>query len=375
MKKLILVLVLLLVGSVAQAKTDVVLSSDVYYYRSSFNDLQFDQEEERRLWQMVREAVTRQSLPFNLISDTSASRAGGLHQEADSERIYLLPVVMLSASMDSSYGRQGDRLYNSTVIAGITLAFAKLEENYNLGTAGGTTYRLLAAIPLVDGDTIGLVKFDNGRATNKRHTEISVYEKKRLFFTLVQNMLQKKFNFANANRILSQDVSKYTHDTYQVVGVDFSSPNARELFASPKSAQIVKYLIASYYTTAFQEKNHKIAFPPSIAGTGLVNSIVDGMTTYSLGSHTGEIILEVPTVQNTVTLDVTGLNSKRDGYYVVDKVWLKKNRRYGSEQQELSRASSRMLIAGEGIEFEIEQRNVFARLLIGLSQDLGSQKI
>lgn len=382
--QMIILLAILCVSSCAWAanKPVVKLMPEIYTYHMGFNNIALDESSKISLWQAVYSKLNnlqaQGKLPFVLEKVNPVNRHS-FNELTTDEEIYLFPAVMINTAQDSSYSNSEETLYNSTIISGISLVFAMLEENRDfaqVSRAGNAVgYRMLGIVPLVEADTIGLVQYDNdGNVTSKRNYPISEGEKQYKFLQLAKKSLAGNWDFSGALKNLKNEYAAFDRETYQVTDVSITSNNALAAFTGNEREEL-KFVTAYYFTSAYQQKNKCIVYPPAVANNSLSNNVVDGMSSLSLDSSSDKVDVSMLSPKHAIRLDISGANWGYDGKLLTHRVWLAKYPVEGTEKRELDRANVRPLRKVAGNTVNVDHADVYSRLFIGLARDLGNQKI
>lgn len=385
---LMAVMIILSTGTALAAKP-VVYLQPICTYNSSINNIQLDNTDRRELDRMIKDKLTRMAkdgdLPYELREITATEHHSSNEHQVAEDKIFLYPTLMVSTSIDTANNNTLETAYTSTVIAGISLLFCMPEENLDyakVGSEGNTvSLRLLGIVPLVDAETIGLPTFD--AKTNKWHNvrseAISNSEKTRKVMSLVRNMLKEDISFSNIKGNLKDDKAKLGMETYQVVNVGMSSKVAQEMF-SGRQGEELKFLVGYYYTAAYQKKTKRVVYPPAVRDNRLADKMVDAAYKISLDSVNGRVDVSMSNPKHPIKLDISGMandtvESGGNVYTFLHKVWLAKSPVEGSEKAELSRLNERTVKLPEGVTTDYDDKMVYSALLMGLAQELGSQKL
>lgn len=371
----------------AADKPEVYMYPSLCIYRASFNNLELDVATKHQTWSAIysrlQQLETEGQLPFSLRMMTPE----GFHKVNEMQeetRIVLIPTVMVSAAMDTSTNGEEQALYNSTVVNGLSLMLCVVEENYDIEKMShdghnSASYRIVGNVPLVKAQTIGLVEVSQGVVDDKdlRHEPVSQEEKLRCFQQLSQELMREKISFKNVKKhIRNQDVA-FDPETYQVTKVNTSSQKLREFFSEDQLKEL-SFLAGYYYTAAYQQRTGRIVLPPAVSNR-LNSQVVSAVSAMTLDSPAGELSVTVAAPQHPIQLDISGVAYKAvpqgNWYTLLHRVWLAKTPAEGREKCELDRISQRQVWVPEGIRVEFDSRDVLTRLIMGLAQELGYQRL
>ncbi len=378
---------ILMTTGIAAAEKPVVYLQPVCTYENSINNIKLDDYEQQLLGNMIREKLHKMAaedeLPYEIREMTADLHHSSGEQLLTDDRIFLYPTVMVSTAIDTRNNNPLYTAYTSTIVAGISLLFCVPEENLDPErvTAEGNTVslRLLGIVPMVEAESIGIPEYDiqKDRWRNLRTEEITPEEKSRKIISLTRKMLKEDINFSNIKRNIKDDKAKMGMETYQVTDVAMSSQKARALFPEAE-AEDLRFLVGYYFTSAYQKKTKRVVYPPAVGGEDLANSMIDSAYKLSLDSANGKVNVAMSNPKYPIRLDISGIASKvvesgKDVYTFLHKVWLAKKPVEGDEKAELSRLNTRTVKLPEGTGTDYDDKMIYSALLLGLAQELGSQ--
>lgn len=360
--------------TVMAAKPVVKMAPSIFTYGMRSNNIALDQSTKDMLWSRIYNKLSSMQaagkLPFELAGE-SATRGHSVNEMMlDSGAVYIVPTVMVNSSKDSSYSTDSSTAYTSTVVSGVSLIFAMIEENYD---TGATSMKMLGMIPMMGADTIGQPTYDKQlkKYVGMHNTPISSAEKLQKFVSLANGAIDEQIDFGSSMKNLKDKNVEFNHDVYQVTNVKISSQNAINAFPG-QEADDLKFLVAYYYTAAYQQKNKKLVYPP-VGGDKMANAVVDMATSISLDSVGGKVDVTMMNPAHKITLDITGANNVYADNLLSYRVWLAKSPVEGKEKAELERGMARPMKMNDGVK--IDHSDMYRLMLIGLARELGGQKI
>lgn len=245
-------------------------------------------------------------LPFQLVLQDST---GSDHSFANDFSLELMPIVTLDRAFDVHARAQGVDYYASTVVSGLNLALVSrttmVSESEDVMAADGKkSMRLLSILPmgartLEPKQSIGQpVSIEAKRAIYEDITEQAIATQM-VFRTKVED-----FHKFVEKALKPGGNSDNTFRTYQVTGVTFRSPRAKNEIFPGEKGQKLQQLLASVYTAAFQQAHNQVVLPSVFGNDALDQNINRMRINTPLGEQ--ELSWEQPT--NKITLDVYGVN-------------------------------------------------------------------
>lgn len=374
-------------AAAAAEKPEVYVYPSLCTYQSSFNNLELDPATKHQTWKAVYDRLQQleedEQLPFHLKA-MSPSQSHQIGEQLGAAEIVMIPAVMVSASMDTSSKGENQALYNSTVVNGLSLMLCVMEENYDIEGMGkdgsnSASYRIIGNVPLVKARTIGLAENSSGvdAAASIRTEPISQAEKLNTFRQLTRELMGEKISFNKVSKHIKNKDIAFDLDTYQVTGVTASSKKLKEFF-SEKQLEDLGFLAGYYYTAAYQQRTGRVVLPPAV-GNELNSKVLNAVSIMNLDSPNGGISISMSSPGHPIQLDISGAAYKAipDGswYTLLHRVWLSKSQSEGREKCELDRISKRKVWVPDGVQVEFDSRDVFTRLIMGLAQELGYQRL
>ena len=386
---LVTMLMIFMPAGMGLAAKPIVYLQPICTYYSSINNIHLDGTDKRQLDSMIKAKLKQMEadgdLPYELQELVAAEHHSTHEHLVEDDRIFLYPAIMVSSSIDTANNNTLDTAYTSTVIAGISLLFCMPEENLDIDrvTDEGNTVslRLLGIVPMVESETIGIPVYDSSKNTwlNMRKEPVSSIEKERKVVSLVKKMLKEDISFSNIKANLKDDKAKLGMETYQVMDVGMSSQAAQSMFAG-KSAEEIKFLVGYNFTAAYQKRTKRVVYPPAVGSNALADKMLDAAYKISLDSVNGRVNVSMSNPKHPIRLDISGMASDTvasgdNVYTFLHKVWLSKSPVEGSEKGELSRLNERTVKLPKGTTADYDDKMVYCAMLMGLAQELGSQKL
>ncbi|MCI7331719.1 MAG: hypothetical protein SOZ01_00520 [Selenomonadaceae bacterium] len=244
-------------------------------------------------------------LPFQLVMQSGMEAN---HSFGDDFSLELMPIVTLDRALDIHARAHGVDYYASTVVSGLNLALVSRTTLNNASedvmTDGQKSMRLLSILPL------GARSLEPKQSIGQ---PVSIEAKRAIYEDITEQAIANKLVF----RAKAQEFNKFvekalkpggsadnTFRTYQVTGVEFRSPRAKnEIFPGAKG-QKLQQLLASVYTAAYQQANNQVVLPSVFGNDALDQNLNRMRINTPLGEQ--ELSWEQPT--NKITLNVYGVN-------------------------------------------------------------------
>ena len=245
-------------------------------------------------------------LPFQLVLQDST---GSDHSFANDFSLELMPIVTLDRAFDVHARAQGVDYYASTVVSGLNLALVSrttmVSESEDVMAADGKkSMRLLSILPM------GARTLEPKQSIGQ---PVSIEAKRAIYEDITEQAIATQMVF----RAKVEDFHKFvekalkpggnsdnTFRTYQVTGVTFRSPRAKNEIFPGEKGQKLQQLLASVYTAAFQQAHNQVVLPSVFGNDALDQNINRMRINTPLGEQ--ELSWEQPT--NKITLDVYGVN-------------------------------------------------------------------
>ena len=312
----------------------------------------------------------------------------GLYSELDPEMpIALVPLAIMSDSLDSSHKATDDKTYYKSVVVGsLYLLVCRGDSNANELT-------ILGSLPVsgFDGATLG------GTLQTLRTAPPSAAEKANVYAAIMESRIRSNLNLGDLKKYL-RNIKKPADDTYEVVAVDMTAKRTPEIYGTHQDD--IKAMIGSLYSARFQEISKKIVYPPitMIANEGKgdranagnqsvaddINDSIFTLTGGASGSGAGMKVV-LPKPDHRIRLNFSGaawqeLHGKKESLTVKNmgyKAWLRSQMDGGEEKVADEVKSVQYTIPASG-STEAEERDrrpdIFTELLIRLSDKLASGK-
>lgn len=379
--------------SVAEAgeKPEVICADEVLIVNKGTNRLLMQGNTRKRIQKAISTKIaseeTAGTLPFR-VKQASSYEYEGVMTDVDAQvPVALIPLSIISDTLDSSYQVKDKTLYKSVVVGSLYLAICR-------GGSTANNWTMVGAIPISGYDAVNL----GGDINRPWLVQPTDMQKADIYASMMEKVIQEKLDLGQLKTYL-KNINRPANDTYEVVDVATSAKRAPEIFGNQNST--IKALLGSLYSARFQETSNKIVYPPiTMMGQKLDNkdrsnegnrSVADDVSD-SIYSLTGgyatsgaTMTLTVPEPTHRIRLNFSGavwqeLPSKKESLVVKNmgyKAWLRSQIDGQAERVADDIKSVQYILPETGDIAAVEKKQlpgIYTELLIRLADRLASQK-
>lgn len=376
----------LMMVTVEAAKPEVICVDEVLMVSKDTNRLLSVGDTKKRIEGALAEKLTADDragrLPFT-IKKAASYEYEGVMTEATEIPVALIPLAVMSDTLDSRYQVKDKSLYKSVVVGSLYLAVCR-------GGSTANNWTMVGAIPISGFDPVTL-----GGGSQTYFTPLTDSQKAEVYADMMERQIREKLDLGALKPYL-KNISKGSVDTYEVVAVDMTAKRADEIFGGEKDA--VKALLGSFFSNKFQETSKQIVYPPitmigkkgkgdmSARGNqSAADEVSDSIYSLAGGYSTSgaTMTLTVPEPAHKIYLNFSGaawqeLKGKKESLAVKNvgyKAWLRSRIDTRPEQVVDDVKSVQYLIPASGSTEEMEKEqiaDIYTELLVRLTDKLAS---
>lgn len=376
-------------GVAQAAKPEVICAEEVLLINKDTNRLLAVGNTKKRIEQAVAEKLAAADkagkLPFAIKKASSYEYEGVMTDVEQEIPVALIPLAVMSDSLDSRYQVQEKNLYKSVVVGSLYFAICK-------GGSTANNWTMVGAVPVSGYDPISL----GGDINHPLLTPPTDAQTADVYASMMEKLIRENLNFADLAPYL-KNISKPADNTYEVVAVDMTAKRADAIFGKQKEA--ARALLGSFYSNKFQEISKKVVYPPitmigknkagkdmSAAGNqSAADDVSDSIYSLAGGYSTSgaTMTLSVPEPNHKIYLNFSGaawqeLPDKKGSLAVKNigyKAWLRSHIDSKPERVESDVKSVQYLIPPSGSTAELEQEqlpDIYTELLVRLADKLAT---
>lgn len=320
-------------------------------------------------------------LPFHLALQEGESSN---HVFGDDFSLSLMPIVTLDRSFDDYVTLNGVGYHASMLVSGLDLALVSrstmANESEDVMAEGKKSMRLLFVLP---------ISAKSEEPKKSIGSPVSMQAKRDIYLDITSQAIEQQMVFPSKKQDFSHAVEKALQqglDTYQVTQVAFRSQRAKnQIFPGEKGAKL-QQLVASVYTTSFQQATGQVVLP-SVFGNDALDQNVNRMR---INTPLGEQELSWEEPKHNIALNIYGVNDgvidagKAATQHHMYKAWFAASEAdAGREPEPLTK--HKVLIEVPGADSQLtpealQQRkakteyNVFTVLFYELAHDMAQKK-
>lgn len=375
----------------AAEKPEVLCADEVLVVNKGTNRLFLLGNTRKRIQEAITAKIASEemagSLPFK-VKQAGSYEYEGVMTDVDAQvPVALIPLSIISDTLDSSYQLKDKTLYKSVVVGSLYLAICR-------GGSTANNWTMVGAIPVSGFDPVSL----GGDINKPWLVQPSDTQKADVYATMMEKLIREKLDLSQLKTYL-KNINQPTNDTYEVVDVSMSAKRAPEIFGSQR--ETIKALMGSLYSARFQETSKKIVYPPiTMMGQKVGNadrtnegnkSVADDVSD-SIYSLTGgystsgaTMTLTVPEPAHKIRLNFSGavwkeLPSKKESLAVKNmgyKAWLRSQVDGQAEKVADDVKAVQYILPESGSIAAAEKEqlpDIYTELLIRLADRLATQK-
>ncbi|SFW35728.1 hypothetical protein SAMN02910323_1433 [Selenomonas ruminantium] len=375
----------------ASEKPEVICADEVLVINPGTNQLLMVGNTRKRIQDALSARLVSEemagTLPFK-VKQASSYEYEGVMTDVDAQvPVALIPLSIISDTLDSSYQVKDKTLYKSVVVGSLYMAICR-------GGSTANNWTMIGAIPVSGYDPVTL----GGDINHPWLVKPSINQKAEVYASMMEKLIREKLNLSQLKPYL-KNINKPIADTYEVVDVTMTAKRAPEIFDTQQ--ETVKALIGSIYSARFQEISNKIVYPPiTMMGKKINNgdrtnegnrSVADDVSDsiYSLAggySTSGATMtLTVPEPTHKIRLNFSGagwmeLKGKKESLAVKNvgyKAWLRRQIDSQPEKVVDDVKSVQYILPESGSIAAAEKEqlpDIYTELLVRLADRLASQK-
>ncbi len=375
----------------ASEKPEVICADEVLVINPGTNRLLMLGNTRKRIQDALSARLVSEemagTLPFK-VKQASSYEYEGVMTDVDAQvPVALIPLSIISDTLDSSYQVKDKTLYKSVVVGSLYMAICR-------GGSTANNWTMIGAIPVSGYDPVTL----GGDINHPWLVKPSINQKAEVYASMMEKLIREKLNLSQLKPYL-KNINKPIADTYEVVDVTMTAKRAPEIFDTQQ--ETVKALIGSIYSARFQEISNKIVYPPiTMMGKKINNgdrtnegnrSVADDVSDsiYSLAggySTSGATMtLTVPEPTHKIRLNFSGagwmeLKGKKESLAVKNvgyKAWLRRQIDSQPEKVVDDVKSVQYILPESGSIAAAEKEqlpDIYTELLVRLADRLASQK-
>ena len=375
----------------AAEKPEVICADEVLVVNQGTNRLFMLGNTRKRIQNAISARIASEemagTLPFKVKQAGSYEYEGVLTDVDAQVPVALIPLSIISDTLDSSYQVKNKTLYKSVVVGSLYLAICR-------GGSTANNWTMVGAIPVSGFDPVTL----GGDINNPWLVQPSDTQKAEVYANMMEKLIREKMDLSQLKTYL-KNINKPANDTYEVVEVAMSAKRAPEIFDNQR--ETVKALMGSLYSARFQEVSNKIVYPPiTMMGNKVGNadrsnegnrSVADDVSD-SIYSLTGgyatsgaTMTLTVPEPTHKIRLNFSGavwqeLPTKKESLAVKNmgyKAWLRSQIDSQPEKVVDDVKSVQYILPESGSIAALEKEqlpDIYTELLVRLADRLAVQK-
>ena len=248
-----LVNVYTMAGAKAAEKKEVICADEVLMINPGTNQLLLQGDTRKRIQAALAERIAAEeragTLPFKVKQAGSYEYEGVLSEVDAQVPVALIPLAIISDTLDYSYQVKDKTLYKSVVVGSLYLAICR-------GGSTANNWTMVGGIPLSQYDSVSL----GGNVEHLYLQQPSDAQKADVYASMMEKLIREQLDFSQLKPYL-KNINKPIDDTYEVIDVTMTAKRASEIFDTQQQEN-VKAMLGSLYSARFQELSNKIVYPP-----------------------------------------------------------------------------------------------------------------
>ncbi len=361
-------------SSIASAKAERMQANwvpDVYTISSDRDGLLQSAGVKQKICQALTDELkslqAQKKLPFEVKFSNDVQANAIQDDYSDTSSIGLVPIVLMDDAFTTHYHVGVEDVYKALVTSSLGIAVC------STGADANESWRVLTILPLNSYTIIGADAKHMITSPITRQQEADAYA------DITVNMIKNHLDFSSTKKVLKNwEEKQMTPETYQVVDVGISSKKAQQVFHGHDIE--IRNIIGNFYTEAFQKKNGCVMLPPGTSAA-YAKDVTAGLYAMQLRSDNGERTFEMAKPKHEINLDFSGANwaevqrkdpsgVRKDVAY---KAWLTETRNGQKRTEDAYDVQMYLEGAGKGNSVDVDAKDIYTKVLIGLADRMGKQ--
>lgn len=344
---------------------------EVYSISASQNGLLQSPGVKQKICQALTDKLkslqAQKKLPFEVKFSNDVQANGIQDDYSDTSSIGLVPIVLMDDSFTTHYHVADKDIYKAIVTSSMGIAIC------STGADANESWRVLTVLPLNSYKVIG------ADVQHMITTPITEQQEAEAYADITVDMIKNHLDFSSTKKVLKNwEEKQMTPDTYQVVDVDINSKKAQQVFHGHGIE--IRNIIGNFYTEAFQKKNGCVMLPPGTS-SAYTKDVTAGLYAMQLRSDNGEKKIEMTKPKHEIRLDFSGANwapvQRKDPSDVREdvayKAWLTETRDGQKRTEDAYEVQTYLKDAGKGNAIDVDAKDIYTKVLIGLADRMGKQ--